>query len=379
MDAKEIRYETPLTDYLFQKASAGKIPISGTFELSPICNFDCRMCYVRQTPEQVRNHPRKMRTLEQWKQLTDQAVEAGTLYLLLTGGEPFLWPDFWELYEYVSQKGLIISINTNGSLIDQKAVDRLKEMPPARVNITLYGASNDTYERLCRNSKGFTMVDNAISMLREAGIQVKLNCSLTPYNAQDLERMVAYAEERKLILDVTTYMFPPLRKDPASVGRNDRFTPEEAAYWHMRRYQLQRGEEDYRKFLKGIVDGMAEPMGLDESCYDPVDGKIHCRAGSASFWATWDGYLLPCGMLTKPKVDMENRAFEDIWAELVRVTKEIQLSGVCEQCENHSFCHACAAMALAENGDFQKVPRYLCEMMKAIKRMAAEQLKIYDM
>lgn len=124
---------------------------------------------------------------------------------------------------------------------------------------------------------------------------------------------------------------------------------------------------------------MAEPMGLDESCYDPVDGKIHCRAGSASFWTTWDGYLLPCGMLTRPKVDMEDRAFEDVWTELVRVTKEIQLSGVCEQCENHSFCHACAAMALAENGDFQKVPRYLCEMMEAIKRMAAEQLKIYDM
>ena len=222
MDAKEIRYETPLTNYLFQKASVEKIPISGTFELSPICNFDCRMCYVRQTPEQVRNHPRKMRTLEQWKQLTDQAVEAGMLYLLLTGGEPFLWPDFWELYGYVSQKGLIISINTNGSLIDRKAVDRLKEMPPSRVNITLYGASNDTYERLCRNPKGFTMVDNAIAMLREAGIQVKLNCSLTPYNAQDLEKMVAYAEERKMILDVTTYMFPPLRKDPTSVGRNDR-------------------------------------------------------------------------------------------------------------------------------------------------------------
>ena len=76
---------------------------------------------------------------------------------------------------------------------------------------------------------------------------------------------------------------------------------------------------------------------------------------------------------------MDDRIFGDAWTELVRVTKEIQLSGVCEQCENHSFCHACAAMALAENGEFHKVPRYLCEMMEALKNIAAEQIKIYDM
>ena len=141
MEVNEIRYETPLTQYLFQKADRQKIPLCGTFELSPLCNFNCRMCYVRKTPLQVKKHPRKMRTLGQWKDLTDQAAEAGMLYLLLTGGEPFLWPDFWELYEYVSQKGLVVSINTNGSMIDRDAVARLKEMPPSIINVTLYGAS----------------------------------------------------------------------------------------------------------------------------------------------------------------------------------------------------------------------------------------------
>ena len=377
METREIRYETPLTKLLFQKAGVQKIPLSGTFELSPLCNFNCRMCYVRQTPEQVKNHPRKMRTLEQWKSLSDQAADAGMLYLLLTGGEPFLWPDFWELYEYVSKKGFVVSINSNGSLIDEKAVAKLKEMPPSRINITLYGVSPETYGRLCRNPEGFRKADRAITLLREAGIQVKLNCSLTPDNACDLEKIVTYAKERKLILEVATYMFPPLRKDSASAGRNERFTPQEAAYWQIRRYQLQYENDRFVKFLEDLSNGVTDPMGMDEECYDPVDGKVRCRAGSASFWATWDGYLLPCGMMTEPKVDMDDGDFPKAWEELIKVTQQIRLSGICTKCKNQGICHACAAMALAENGEFGKIPEYLCEMMAEMKKIAADPNKIY--
>lgn len=379
MDTREIRYETPLTKFLFNKAATNRIPLSGTFELSPICNFDCRMCYVRQTPEQVEKHSRKMRTLQEWKEVADQAAEMGMLYLLLTGGEPLLWPDFWELYEYLVQKGFVISINTNGSLIDEKAVEKFREMPPSRINITLYGASDKTYEKLCRNKKGFTMVDKAISMLQEVGINVKLNCSLTPYNCEDLEKIIGYAQKRKLILEIVTYMFPPLRKDPTKIGENDRFTAEESAQWRLKRYRLQYGEEHYKKYLQDIVKGMADPLGIDENCYDPVDGKVRCRAGKAAFWATWDGWLLPCGMMTKPAIDLENKLFAEAWQELLEVTGKIKLSGVCSKCGNQSICHACAAMALAETGEFEQIPKYLCEMMHFLRKQASEQLRIYGM
>ena len=95
MDAKEIYYESVLTKMLFQKSSIKKIPLSGTFELSPVCNFDCRMCYVRKSREEVKCHNRKMLNLEQWKKIADQAENAGMLYLLLTGGEPFLLKDYY--------------------------------------------------------------------------------------------------------------------------------------------------------------------------------------------------------------------------------------------------------------------------------------------
>lgn len=261
MNPNERRYEAPLTQFLFQKASGARLPLSGTFELSPVCNFSCRMCYVRKSPAEVAAHPRPMMTLSRWLELAEQARAQGMLYLLLTGGEPFLWPDFWPLYERLIDMGFLVSINSNGSLIDEAAAARLAAKPPVRVNITLYGAADETYQRLCRARGVFSRVDRAIGLLQRAGVPVKLNGSLTPENAPDLEQMLAYAERRGLIYEANTYMFPPLRRDPAQVGRNERFTPEQAAEYYRLRYRLQYGDERYRQFLRGVAAGLAPRRG----------------------------------------------------------------------------------------------------------------------
>ena len=190
--------ERPLSRGLMDRASLARIPLSGTFELPPMCNFSCRMCYIRQTAEQVRAHDRPQWTLEQWLRTAEEAREMGMLYLLITGGEPLTWPDFWPLYEALSRMGFVISVNTNGSMIDEAAAKKFAKIPPQRLNITLYGAGNDTYSRLCAASRGFDRVDRALTLLREQGVPVKLNCSLTPDNAADLETMVVYAKDRGL-------------------------------------------------------------------------------------------------------------------------------------------------------------------------------------
>ena len=139
----------PLTDFLYAKATRMKVPLSGTFELSPVCNFSCRMCYVRKTAKEVRESPRGILTLDDWRRIAREARDAGMLYLLLTGGEPLLWPDFWPLYDELVDMGFLVSINTNGSLIDSDAVARFLRRPPLKLNITLYGASDETYRSLC--------------------------------------------------------------------------------------------------------------------------------------------------------------------------------------------------------------------------------------
>lgn len=365
-----------LTEYMLHKASIRKIPLSGTFELTPICNFSCRMCYVRKTSGEVARHPREMMTLERWLSVAEEACEAGMLHLLLTGGEPFLWPDFWTLYERLIPMGFLVSINTNGSLIDKKVVEKLKKLPPKRVNITLYGASDETYERLCNVKGVFSKVDHAIMVLKDAGIQVKLNCSLTPENAADLEKMIQYAKDRELVLQIAPYMFPPIRRNSEMTGVNERFTPEESARYRLKSFRLQNGEERYKEYLQQLCEESVFPTGLDESCVDPQDGRIRCRAGNASFWITWDGMMMPCGMVTVPQIDLYNNHFKDAWQQMADICSEMTLSGICRRCPDLEVCHACAAMAIAETGKVTGVPVYLCRTVRAMQAIAEEEMSL---
>ena len=227
---KQRLIEPRLTEFLHRKASITSTPISGTFELSPLCNMDCKMCYIKMSKEKQESIAR-LRTKEEWIELAQKAKDKGMLFLLLTGGEPFLVKDFKELYIELHKMGFCISINSNGTMIDEDVIEWLKHYPPMRINMTLYGASNETYGRLCNNPKGFMQVTKAISLLKENNIQVKLNCSVTPYNKDDLKQMMDFAEEHDLVIQATSYMFPPLRKDKTKIGQNNRFIAEDAALY----------------------------------------------------------------------------------------------------------------------------------------------------
>ena len=365
-----------LSDYLESKAIHMNIPLSGTFELSPVCNFSCKMCYVRKTQKEVQESPRKIFTLDDWRRIAREAREAGLLYLLLTGGEPLLWPDFWTLYEELVDMGFLVSINTNGSLIDEIAIARFRKKPPQKINITLYGANDATYRRLCGADGVFGKVDKAIKGLLENRIAVKINCSLTPENAKDLDWIVDYAKERGTQLQVATYMFPPVRRDPTRVGENERFTPEESARYMLRFFERYHDSQSYHRYLQSIVNGCVEPPGLEEGCVDPIDGKIRCRAGRSSFWITWDGWMTPCGMMPEPKVDLQKCSFGDAWQKNTEFANALRLSGVCGSCPNHDLCHPCAAIAYAETGNVSEIPTYMCKVSREMQKIARETLRI---
>lgn len=175
-----------MKDYLFKRASVNKIPLSGTFELSPVCNFSCKMCYVRKSREELRAEGKCEKTVDEWISIAKQCKDAGTLYLLLTGGEPFLFPDFRRLYETLHEMGFVISINTNGTMINDDTFEWLLAHAPARVNITLYGSSPNTYKRICGDATGYDRAVNSILKLKAAGINVIINASMIPENADDL-------------------------------------------------------------------------------------------------------------------------------------------------------------------------------------------------
>ena len=123
----------------------------------------------------------------------------------------------------LKKMGLMVSINSNGSLINDDWIEFLKSEPPIRFNITLYGAGNEAYERLCGRPV-FDKVVNNIRALKEIGIGVKLNVSLTRYNAEDMAKIYEIAEELGTPIQLATYMFPPIRRDEKLIGQNDRFS-----------------------------------------------------------------------------------------------------------------------------------------------------------
>ena len=358
--------ESQLTEYLHSKAARAGIPLSGTFELTPCCNMACKMCYVRMTKQQ-QEQVAPLRTAGEWLALAEEAKKQGLVYLLLTGGEPFLRPDFREILSGLNKMGLFVSINSNGTLIDEEVISWLKQTPPTRVNVTLYGSSDATYERLCGNPNGFTQAVRGIRLLKAAGIVVKINCSITPYNVDDLDGIFAFAKQEGLLVQASSYMFPPLRRDTAMVGKNDRLTAEEAAYQSARIISLLNGD-DY--FLQQMENRATLSLSGDsvEDCPElPAEGEcIRCRAGKCSFWVTWDGRILPCGMF--PGDDAENvfeTKFTDAWGRIKEAVATIRMPPKCSKCQMRDQCKACAAMALTETGRFDQVPEYRCQMMHA--------------
>lgn len=369
------RYIEPqITSYLFQKASRNRIPLNGTFELSPVCNFDCKMCYVHMTPQQVKNTGRRMMSVDDWISLANEAKEMGMLYLLLTGGEPFLYPDFRKLYEKLAKMGFLISINSNGSLINEEVIKWLKPIAPARINITLYGATNETYKKLTGDAYGFDKVSHAIMLLKNNGFSLKLNCSLTPYNAKDLDEMIKFADKNELVLEIATYMFPAIRKSEDNIGKNNRFTAKESAFYLLETIRVQRGEKILQKYVKDVLSGITPCINKECMDVDP-DGQVQCRAGKATFWVTWDGKILPCGMMVSPSIQYNSGEFSNLWKDLNKKIENIRLSGICSKCSNKEICHVCAAMAYAETGTFEKTPSYLCEMVDALYDEASNILK----
>lgn len=379
-EQRQLVGNVPLRKYLMQKAARNRVPLSGSFELTPRCNMNCRMCYIRMSEEEMRTRGREY-TAKEWIAVGQECVKQGMLMLLLTGGEPFLRPDFREIYTEMKKLGLIISINTNGTLIDEKTVEWLSKDPPARMNITIYGSKAETYKRLCRNEMGYETAVEAVDMLHEAGINVNINASFTKYNVQDLEEIIAFAKERNLRVNPTSYMFPPVRNAKNGVTDDEvRFTSEEFADTRFRSMQKQMTPEEFALVVRSVKEGnpvIPEEMG---DCDRSLSEKMGCMAGRSAFWITWDGRMTPCGMMNEPVTRPFEDGFAESWKTIVQKTDEIYMPPECKTCEARKLCPVCGALATAEgHGDSTKRPDYLCRGTKEfVRRLRMCELREMD-
>ena len=364
--------EPLISKYLNTKGCALGLPISGNFELTARCNFDCKMCYVH-LKDNIEELKKKELTADQWLSIASDARDQGMVFLLLTGGEPFVRDDFEEIYRELIKMGFLISINSNASLYDGDIRRLLKAYPPSRINVTLYGGSEDTYSNLCGNASYGKVVEN-LKLMKEDNLQVRLNVSLTPDNVGDMEQINKVSQDIGLHAKATSYMYPPVRvtgETGCNEGRFDALTAGETrATWNYLRDDKKRFEERIANILK------CQAMECQENQIDDKQNGVMCRAGRSSFWMTWDGKLLPCGTMDfNPEYPLET-GFKNAWDNMRDRVAEIKLPAACTSCNLKSFCGVCAANCKAETGAFDLKPQYLCDMAEAYCNKAIDLSKL---
>lgn len=224
-------------------------PVNGTLELLPLCNMNCDMCYIRRDRSEVESGG-GLRTAEEWIGLGEEMKKSGVLFLLLTGGEPLLFPDFQRLYLELKRMGMVLTINTNGTLLDEKWADFFGKEKPRRINITLYGADERAYEELCHYPGGFERAMRGIRLLKERGVDVKINGSVTKENCKDIERIYQIGRELEIPVHMDTYMLPGIRERGLAIGQQSRLAPEEAAAAELETVKTELGENNFLSMYK---------------------------------------------------------------------------------------------------------------------------------
>lgn len=357
-----LSYDAFLKPLLYKADNVGA-PVLGSFELTSRCTLNCKMCYIHRGEDDSCALSCE-KSASWWVDLARQARDEGLLILLLTGGEPLVRSDFEEIYLRCRELGLLVSVNTNATLINQRWVDFFKKHPPQRLNITLYGASEKTYQSLCGNGEAYSRVMWAIKALMDAGINLKLNYSITPDNVDDAEAVQRFAEENGLLIQHVSYMFPPVR----ACGEAYRLSAKDAAKADFLWKQRSMGE-NFRSFL--LNKDMPPELEDFSECETCGEG-ISCRAALSSFWVTYDGQLTPCGMITTPSVRCDD--FSSSWQALKATRQGIVLPAKCKGCSLRRVCDICAAVSMAETGEFSGAPEYACEKAVEFQRLSLEYL-----
>ena len=340
---------------LIQEAKQKRNPITVNMELLPVCNLDCKMCYIRTNMETVKKHGGLI-CADEWLRVAKEMVDAGTLFLLLTGGEVFLYPEFRYLYENLKKMGFIITINTNATMIDENIVMWLKENPPECVSISLYGASNETYKDICGRDGMFDLVDTAITSLQRAGITVECKTLMNNLNVRDMKACHEYCASRNIPWEMTTYAFPPARKEEK--GNQVRFDEEEAVLHRLAYNEMffskeavcQSAQEYIQKYNNGKEIIGQQRYGLT------------CSASNSSCWINWKGQMTPCAMMNDPYELPFEIGFLKSWEQLKIASDKLMLCGECSVCDKRSVCNACPASCYAETGHIDGKPDYHCKM-----------------
>lgn len=334
---------------LRKQAEERRIPLSGGIDLTRRCNLRCVHCYLGPQAE-MRATPAEPE-LETGRILSilDEITEAGCFFLLLTGGEPLLHPDFARIYRHACTRGLNVTVFTNGTLVDDAVIALFREFPPKVVEVSLYGATAGTYERITGVRGSHARCLDGIARLQAGGMRLVLKTSLMTLNRDEIPAMRELARGLGLKLRVDPSINPTLDGNQAPVAL--RVSPEEAI-----RVALAE-EGKLEEWQRSLAEKEGEETRRSDALYQ-------CSAGLRSFYIDAVGLLRPCQITRNIAYDLKQGDFLTGWREVIPRVRDLRAppNYRCTRCESMTLCRYCPPAFELETGDAAVPSAFLCTM-----------------
>ena len=269
-----------------------RTPSVGTLELTLRCNLNCAHCYGR-IPIDDEQALHKELSYDEICALLDDAAKAGCMWLLLTGGEPLVRPDFLDIYTYAKKKGFIVTLFTNGTMITEKLADYFQEYSPHRVEITLYGVTDETHERVTRVPGSFRHSIRGIRWLLERSIPLVLKTIVMTINRHEFNALEKFVQGLGL-----KFRYDPIISAPFNGSREAlelRLTPEEVLELDLADEGRSAGFREFCQKFQGASDG--------ENLYG-------CGAGFHNFHIDPYGQMSICLTARWPSYNLRQGSFQ---------------------------------------------------------------------
>ena len=356
-----------LNEFIDSNFDGIRAPFSAGFELTAKCNLNCVHCYA--------NHGRghKDFTAAEFKNLFDTLVDRGMLETYFTGGEIFVRPDFEELYLYAKKKGVLVVLLSNITCLTQKHIDLFHEYPVELVSTTMYGASEETYERVTGVPGSYTQFMNALNLLQKNNIRYELKFVGMKQNIEDLYKVREFGKKLGVEMIISTSIHPMSDGDLGPVDY--RISPEAA-------FEFDKNDEGRHAFWKEVarqlVDGEIElipdrsKMRFAEGCLYP------CSIAHQHVFITSDFKMQGCVRASYRQYDLRAGNFDDGWAFLQRkfVDKKSSDSFKCRSCQDIRFCEQCTANFGQTYGDEEKIDPFFCRIAELRRELVNRETAI---
>jgi radical SAM protein with 4Fe4S-binding SPASM domain len=348
---------------LWDRMKERRAPIAFDLEVTARCNNDCRHCYINLLAGDRDAQAREL-SLAEIERIAGEAVTMGAMWCLLTGGEPLLRDDFSDLYLKLKRLGLFVSVFTNACLVTPEHVELFRKYPPRDIEVTMYGATEATYERVTRRPGSFNAFVRGLDRLLSSGVKVRLKAMALRSNVHELQEIASFCRARTK----DYYRFDPLLhlRFDGDPGRNaeiraERLGPDEIV-------AIERADE--RRF--GALQEGCNELILSEFTHTVCNHLFHCGAGNGSFTVSYDGRFRLCSSLWHPETvyDLRHGTLAEAWRQHTPRVRDLRSSRKeflerCRVCPIINLCLWCPAHSYLETGEMDTVVDYFCRVAHA--------------